>query len=70
MIKECSTVGMSDQREEHELLTTAEAAMYLRVSIDTLKNWRRRQKGPPFKRVGERLVAYRKADLDAWLDRT
>jgi excisionase family DNA binding protein len=61
---------MGDQKEFYELLTTAEAAKYLRISIDTLKNWRRRKTGPPFKRVGDRLVAYRKADLDAWLDRT
>jgi excisionase family DNA binding protein len=52
-----------------ELLKTEEAARYLRVSIDTLKNWRRRNTGPPYKRVGERLVVYRKVDLDAWLER-
>ncbi len=50
-----------------ELLTTAEAAAYLRTTQGTLEVWRctRRYAIPYIKRG--RNVFYRRADLDAWL---
>ncbi len=47
------------------LLTTTEAASYLRVSGQTLANWRTQGKGPPFCKVGGR-VAYRLAGVVSW----
>lgn len=34
----------------------------------TLANWRLRRCGPPFVRLGQRLVRYRLADLDHWAE--
>lgn len=50
-----------------ELLTTKEAASYLRVHPVTLHLWQKSGKIPA-ERAGRRL-RFRKADLDAWLRR-
>lgn len=44
------------------------AAIYLNVSIRCLEDWRKRGTGPPWKKVGRRVL-YRFADLDAYLAR-
>ena len=49
-----------------EVLTTAEAAAYLRCSPKTLNTWRSRGGGPPFVKVGA-AVRYRRSTLDQWL---
>lgn len=45
-----------------------EAAQYLGVSISTLKNWRAKKIGPRWVMRGARLVAYKPADLERFLD--
>ena len=47
-----------------DALSTAE---YLGVSLPTLKRMRRDGRGPTYRRIG-RLVKYRRADIDHWLD--
>jgi Helix-turn-helix domain len=49
------------------LLTEAEAADFLRLSVRTLQAWRIRIAGPAFVQVG-RAVRYRRRDLFAWID--
>lgn len=51
-----------------DLLTTSEAARYLRVSPITLEKWRRRLEGygPAFVRMGSK-VFYRRATLDEFI---
>jgi excisionase family DNA binding protein len=49
------------------LLTTREAASYLRLSESFLHKLRVRGGGPRFARLGNR-VFYRPADLDEWLE--
>jgi predicted DNA-binding transcriptional regulator AlpA len=49
-------------------MRTPEAARYVALSESTLTKMRLRGDGPPFIKVGSRAVAYRTADLDAWLD--
>ena len=49
-----------------ELLTTREAASYLRLAITTLEHWRLEGRGPAFCKIG-RQVRYRRADVDQWL---
>jgi excisionase family DNA binding protein len=44
-----------------------QAAQYIGVSESTLAKWRMRGEGPPFHRLGPRLVLYFKAEIDAWL---
>lgn len=48
------------------LLTEAQAADYLKLSIRTLQAWRIRSVGPAFVRVG-RAVRYRRYDLLVWI---
>lgn len=48
-----------------ELLTTTEAAAYLRLSPRTLENWRWRGGGPRFRKLGDRVL-YAQGDLDRW----
>lgn len=52
--------------EEHNLLTTEQAARLLGVHPGTLSNWRLRQQGPAFVRVGSR-IRYRLADVESWI---
>jgi hypothetical protein len=53
--------------ERPAVLTPKEAALYLNVSVSTLKNWRALGIGPRWRRRGARLVSYFPADLDAFL---
>ena len=47
-------------------LDTKEAASYLRLSHRTLEGLRVRGGGPPFHKLGRRLVVYKLEDLKAW----
>ena len=49
-------------------MRTPEAAAYVALAEGTLTKMRLTDDGPPFVKVGPRAVAYRKADLDAWLE--
>jgi excisionase family DNA binding protein len=51
-----------------QLMTVEQVADYLNVPAKTLYRWRTRHKGPPGARVG-RYVRYRKADVEAWVNR-
>lgn len=61
-VEACDMVPSIDQ----VVMATPAAAKYVGFSVDSLKHWRTRGKGPRFVRVGTRVV-YRIADLDAWL---
>ena len=50
-----------------DLLTTKEAASLLRLKVQTLAAWRCHGEGPPFYRVGRRVL-YDKADLATWVE--
>lgn len=50
------------------VLSAREAAHYLGVSVSTLKNWRAKKIGPRWVMRGARLVAYKPADLERFLD--
>jgi predicted DNA-binding transcriptional regulator AlpA len=45
-----------------------EAAKYVGVSAAVLRLWRSENKGPRFFRAGEKLVRYRRTDLDQWIE--
>jgi hypothetical protein len=55
-----------DCADPEALLPPPAAARRLNVAVQTLARWRMEQKGPPFYLVGGR-VAYRWADIEAWL---
>lgn len=54
--------------EQQITLTPKKAASYLGISEAALRLWRSRGEGPRFFRAGEKLVRYRRADLDAWIE--
>ena len=53
--------------ESTKLLTEAQAARYLALSVFTLRNWRCRGDGPPFVKISRNAVRYRTQDLDVWV---
>jgi len=59
--------AVASTREQAVLLTTREAAHYLKVSVSTLKNWRAKKIGPAWRMRGARLIAYLPADLERFL---
>ena len=51
-----------------DLLDERKAAAILGASVQTLRNWRWRGQGPRFHKIGQRLVRYRRADLEAFIE--
>jgi predicted DNA-binding transcriptional regulator AlpA len=50
-----------------EYLSDRDLCSLLRVVPRTTARWREDGSGPPFIRVGERRILYRRADVDEWL---
>jgi predicted DNA-binding transcriptional regulator AlpA len=53
---------------ELRILSEGELARYLRVSRACLRRWRAVGQGPPWLRVGKRLVRYDMAALRRWIE--
>lgn len=51
----------------NDVLTTAEAARYVRLGKPTLERFRLTGEGPCYAKLGG-AVRYRRADLDLWLE--
>ena len=49
------------------MLSPDEAAIYLNVSVRTLKNWRVQKNGLRFYKPTNKLIYYAKEDLDTWI---
>ena len=49
-------------------MTEQELADYCHVHVSTVRNWRRAGTGPPVHWAGTK-PRYRRAEVDAWLDR-
>lgn len=49
-------------------VSTAEAAAILGFAPKTLRKWRSQRTGPPFSRLNGRTIAYRVADLSAFME--
>lgn len=54
--------------EQQNTLTPKKAASYLGISEAALRLWRSRGEGPRHFKAGEKLVRYRRADLDSWIE--
>lgn len=50
-----------------QLLTTQETAQLVRMSVETLKRWRRQGIGPRPTRVGPKAIRYDRAEVERWL---
>ncbi|MBW2638434.1 MAG: helix-turn-helix domain-containing protein [Deltaproteobacteria bacterium] len=57
---------MTDLKESHELMTTAEAAKFLRRAPQTLRAWSMRGNGPisPVKARPNSPLLWRRADIE------
>ncbi|WP_225733308.1 helix-turn-helix transcriptional regulator [Pseudoclavibacter sp. CFCC 14310] len=51
-----------------DLLKPSEASEYTRLSVANLAQMRYLGKGPKYLKPTPRVVLYRRADLDAWLE--
>ncbi|KQB16096.1 helix-turn-helix domain-containing protein [Rhodobacter capsulatus] len=53
-----------------EIMTPAQAAQFLGVSEDYLRDHRKRRSGPPYSQPASKIVRYMRSDLIAWLNRS
>lgn len=49
-----------------DLVTDREAAEILGLAVQTLRNWRYERRGPPYRRIGGRVIRYSLRELDAY----
>jgi predicted DNA-binding transcriptional regulator AlpA len=54
--------------EKQNALTPVQAAQYVGVSTAVLRLWRSHGMGPQHFRAGEKLIRYRRTDLDRWIE--
>jgi predicted DNA-binding transcriptional regulator AlpA len=54
--------------DHQNTLNSQQAARYLGISEAALRLWRSEGKGPRYFRAGEKLVRYRRVDLDSWIE--
>jgi predicted DNA-binding transcriptional regulator AlpA len=54
--------------ETRNTFNEREAGKYLGVSAAVLRLWRSENRGPRYFRAGEKLVRYRRTDLDTWIE--
>lgn len=52
---------------EKSLFSPEEAAQYLKMSPDTLANWRSAGEGPKFHKPAKKKIYYFREDLDEWI---
>lgn len=48
-------------------LTEHQAASFLQLSPNTLRQWRSRKCGPPYIKLGAGSIRYLMADLESWV---
>lgn len=53
-----------------EIMTPAQAAQFLGVSEDFLRDHRKARSGPPYHQPASKIIRYTRADLLAWLNRS
>ncbi|NMW64616.1 helix-turn-helix domain-containing protein [Mobiluncus mulieris] len=53
---------------QSELMSTAECAAFLGVTIATLQQWRTRRTGPPWAKAGVKVIYLRK-NVMKWLEK-
>jgi excisionase family DNA binding protein len=63
-----SEMGALPMIDYQNTLTPKQAAKYVGISEAALRLWRSEGKGPRHFKAGEKLVRYRRADLDSWIE--
>ena len=64
---EFKTVPLRSSSSNNLILTTPEAAQYVRLGKPTIERFRLTGEGPRYAKLGG-AVRYRRCDLDAWLE--
>lgn len=59
--------GVNVSEELETPLKEKQAAKYIGVNHTTIRLWRYEGKGPSFFKAGDKLIRYRKSDLDRWI---
>jgi predicted DNA-binding transcriptional regulator AlpA len=54
--------------EQVSTFTPIKAARYVGISEASLRLWRSEGRGPRYFRAGQKLIRYRKSDLDFWIE--
>lgn len=57
-----------EAKDLEKLMTAKEVSKHLRISEAALYIFRRSGTGPNYIRLNDRLVRYRKSDIDEWLN--
>ncbi len=60
--------GNSSVIDYQNTLTPTQAAKYVGISEAALRLWRAEGKGPRFFRAGQKLIRYRRIDIDQWIE--
>jgi hypothetical protein len=50
-------------------LTEKELSVYASIPLSTLRNWRFRGEGPPFKKPSSRMVRYSLNEFQEWMEK-
>lgn len=50
-----------------ELLTEQQISKLTKIPASTLRSWRKRGRGPRYLRLGDRVVRFRRRDINEWL---
>ncbi|WP_374656721.1 helix-turn-helix transcriptional regulator [Phenylobacterium sp.] len=58
---------LAGRAERPQRLRTAQVAQMLGVKLQTVEKWRGQGKGPPFVKLGRKLVLYELPAVEAWL---
>ncbi len=58
-----------DPPSPDDLLREEQAARLLGLSVRALQGWRRRHCGPPYVRIANHTIRYRRRDLIEWIER-
>ena len=60
-----------NELNDDRLVTTTYAAKLLGISVSTMKAWRYNSPpmGPPYRKLGTKLIRYRVGDLKKWSEK-
>jgi hypothetical protein len=63
-----TTKANQEEPETNTFRDERSTAAYFGISVETLRTWRKQNRGPRFRRLGGRCIRYRIADLEAFVE--
>lgn len=69
-MKQIGRIGEAETTTEtpiDQFLTTRDVATILNLNPQTVIEWRRERNGPPWVRIGQKAIRYRRSELEAWI---